>query len=345
MSIRAYLFALVASTSSFGCDMWNAPKRVTELEARVDDLSAAVSAMSGKPVGGPTKHEDKDPPKGDKGDKHAGSDGHAKTASANGRDEDAPAMPAEPKPKDGDEHGKATEDKPKEEAKPDKPKPAHAPHFAYAGEDGPKEWGELDPGWASCGTGKAQSPIDITPKAGTASPITFHYKPTAAAVVDNGHTLQVNLAAGSSIVIDDHTYDLLQFHVHTPSEHVIAGEQYPLEVHLVHKDRDGKLAVIGVLYDVGPETKALQQVWSKWPAKTDVEQKLKKPFDPMALLPETRTVYRYSGSLTTPPCSEGVVWNVMRRTMTESRGDLTLVGLRMKPNARPVQPLNERKID
>lgn len=344
MSTRWFL---VAPLISAGCNIWKAPERVEALEARVDELSAEVSALTGKPVGAP-KHDDDKGKKHDDKDKKPDDEADKKTA--NGRDPDAPPMPEKKKQaKDHDDEeepkpdeGKADDEHEKKEAKKSE---KHAAHFTYAGAEGPEEWGELDSDWKACKAGKAQSPIDITPKAGTASPITFRYKPTAATVVDNGHTLQVGLAAGSSIVIDDHAYDLVQFHVHTPSEHTIAGEKYPLEVHLVHKDKDGKLAVVGVLYDTGADSKALAAVWKKWPSKPNAEKKLDKAFDPTALLPETRTVYRYEGSLTTPPCSEGVVWNVMRRTMTDSKGDLALVGQRISSNARPVQPLGDRTVD
>lgn len=179
--------------------------------------------------------------------------------------------------------------------------PAGLPAWPYEGRHGSPTWGTLDPAWRACLVGKAQSPIDIEPRAGTASPITFHYKPTAAVLFDEGHTLQVQLAPGSTIEIDGRTYQLLQFHFHAPSEHTIAGEHDPLEVHLLHQDTDGKIAVIGVLYDPGAESKVLAEVWARWPRKVGGEDKLHKRFDPSGLLPETRTVFRYTGSLTTPP--------------------------------------------
>jgi len=219
------------------------------------------------------------------------------------------------------------------------------PHWAYDGKAGPKAWGKLDPEWSKCSSGKAQSPIDILPRAGNASPIEFHYRPTPASIIDNGHTLQVNFEPGSTIDIDRHTYALVQFHFHTPSEHSIAGEHYPLELHLVHKDVDGKLAVIGVLFDAGAESKVLPSLWAQWPRKVDTAAKLPRPFDPSLLLPDNRKVFRYSGSLTTPPCSEGVVWNVMRRTLSDTRGHIDEFIKRYPLNARDIQPLNERKIE
>lgn len=219
------------------------------------------------------------------------------------------------------------------------------PNWSYEGKLGPAAWGKLDPAWRACGTGKAQSPIDIEPRASSATPITFHYKPTVASLVDTGRTLQVNLDLGSSIDIGGRPYDLVQFHFHTPSEHSIAGEHYPLEVHLLHKSGSGKLAVISVLYDAGTESKPLAAIWSAWPKKIGTTEKLRKPFDPTVLLPETRTAFRYIGSLTTPPCTEGVLWNVMRRTKTDGQAQIDAFRRHYALNARDVQPRNDRKIE
>lgn len=301
---------------------------------------------------------------------HGGRDEHA---------EPAPAKPAKDTEPEGDDKPKGKDDKPrgKDDAKgkdDDKPSDkgrdpdkldrraleqlnalaatgmaakAHdpKPHWSYEGKTGPAAWGKLDPAWNLCVDGKEQSPIDIEPHASKATPIAFHYKPTAATVVDNGHTLQVNLAAGSSIEIDGRVFDLLQFHFHAPSEHTIAGEHYPLEVHLVHQGPTGKLAVIGVLYDAGADSRPLAALWPPWPRKVGVADKLPRPFDPTALLPETRTVYRYAGSLTTPPCSEGVLWNVMRRTPSDGRRHLEAFGERFQHNAREVQARNDRPVE
>jgi carbonic anhydrase len=281
------------------------------------------------------------------------------------KDKEHAKEPAKEPPKEPDGHDKAKDkesDKPGDKGKdPDKldrraleqinalaasgvaGKSHDKPHWGYEGKTA--QWGKLDPAWKLCIDGKEQSPIDIEPHASKATPIAFHYKPTAATVVDNGHTLQVNLAAGSSIEIDGRVFDLLQFHFHAPSEHTIAGEHYPLEVHLVHQGPTGKLAVIGVLYDVGADSRPLAALWPPWPRKVGVADKLAKPFDPTSLLPETRTVHRYAGSLTTPPCSEGVLWNVMRRTPSDGRRHLEAFGEKYQRNAREVQPRNDRRID
>jgi carbonic anhydrase len=230
-------------------------------------------------------------------------------------------------------------------AKAAKPVPHAALRWGYDAKTGPPLWGSLDPAFRTCEQGKAQSPVDIEPRAGSASPITFHYQATPATIVDNGRTLQVNFARGNSIEIGDSTFQLLQLHFHTPSEHTIAGEHFPLEVHLVHRTASGKLAVVGVLFDVGAASASLGGLFAAWPRKVGVEAKLAKAFDPRTLLPETRTVFRYTGSLTTPPCTEGVMWNVMRRTLTDSRAHLDSFGQHYKINAREVWPLNDRKIE
>lgn len=219
------------------------------------------------------------------------------------------------------------------------------PSWSYQGKNGPPAWGTLDPGWKSCGEGKAQSPVDIAPRPGAARPIEFDYKPVAGTLVDDGHMLKVNFAAGSTIRIDGATYQLVQLHVHAPSEHTIAGEHYPLELQLVHQDGEGHLAIVSVLYDSGAASSPLGEIWARWSRKTGGEDRLKKPFDPKGLLPDTRTVFRYTGSLTFPPCAEGVIWNVMRRTLTDSKPHLDAFARRYPHNIRPVQPLNERKIE
>ena len=339
VTYRRIVVAL-ALAGTGACEQWKAPSRIRALEARVDKLTAALEG-SGAGSEGTGSGSDA---AGSDADGHAGSDadaapdGHAKNADAGAKKADA--------------HAPATHAAAKEVLAPAKEETgasvphatnAHSP-WAYDGTSGPAEWGHLDPAWSTCGTGKAQSPVEITPKAPTASAIVFDYKPTPARVIASGQALQVKFAPGSSISIDDHRYALIEFHVHTPSEHVIAGEHYPMEIQLVHKDAEGKLAVIGVMYDQGASSKALSPVWSKWPAKHDVETKLGKALDPSQLLPENRTVFRYQGSLTTPPCSEGVVWNVMRRPMTDSRASIDLLKQHLHANARPPQELNGREV-
>ncbi len=347
---------LALGTMALGCEQWKAPDRVRELEKRVNELSSEVSALTGRPVG-------------------VGKGTEAKPADEHGEDKDAKDSKGKPKGKDAKAKGHATADEHDEPDEPDAkalhgggetkvahpatgddehaaaatkpvvPAAAHGPaHWGYGRKDGPEHWGELSGDWAACSAGEQQSPIDIEAKAGEAPAITFHYQPSKGTVVDNGHTLQVNLADAGEIEIEGHAYGLVQFHVHTPSEHTIAGEQYPLEVHLVHKDAAGKLAVIGVLFDSGDGSKAYDAVWGKWPAKVDVAVPLKKAFDPSVLLPDARGTFRYDGSLTTPPCTEGVLWNVMRRTKVAPRRLVDAFMAHHPDNARPVMPLGARTI-
>lgn len=354
VNISHGFLALVAVVGGGGCEQWKAADRVHELEGRVNELATEVSALAGKPVGGGGEHAPAAAaPAGD----GRGSDAHADGDKPATEHADAHAEADKPTGAHGDlvasadSHGDKDRDKHKADKHDDGEKsdashaPSKPPHWSYDGSDGPEHWGELSGEFATCAKGKAQSPIDISPRAGKASPIEFHYVPTAATIVDNGHTLQVNLAAGSSISIDDHSYQLVQFHVHTPSEHLIAGEHYPMELHLVHKDRDGKLAVVGVMYDVGSESKTLGSVWEHWPKKVGSEDKLARAFDPTVLLPETRSLFRYPGSLTTPPCTEGVVWNVLRRSMTDSKGHLAVLQKHYAANARPPVELGERAVE
>ena len=343
VTYRRIVVAL-ALAGAGACEQWKAPSRIKALEARVDKLTAALEG-SGAGSEGAGSGSDAADHGGSNADAHAGADAHAKKVDAHAKKADAHAPAGAHAPPATLAPAKEVLAPAKEETGASVPHAtnAHSP-WAYDGTSGPAEWGHLDPAWSTCGTGKAQSPVEITPKAPTASAIVFDYKPTPARVIASGQALQVNFAPGSSISIDDHRYALIEFHVHTPSEHVIAGEHYPMEIQLVHKDAEGKLAVIGVMYDQGASSKALSPVWSKWPAKHDVETKLGKALDPSQLLPENRTVFRYQGSLTTPPCSEGVVWNVMRRPMTDSRASIDLLKQHLHANARPPQELNGREV-
>lgn len=343
------------------CEVWKAPDRARELEKRVNELSVEVSAMAGRPVGMGKSAEAK-PADDSHGDAHGdkekdkdskdGKDGKAPKTKGKADKEAAHDAKASDDAHDthaaaDDDHGvtKVAHPTPADPAKAAaKPAPHAAAHWGYGRKDGPEHWGEMSEEWAACSTGEQQSPIDITAKASEAPAITFHYQPSKGTVVDNGHTLQVNLTSGGEMEIEGHAYTLVQFHVHTPSEHTIAGEQYPLEVHLVHKDAAGKLAVIGVLFDSGDDTKAYDGIWGKWPAKVNVPVALKRAFDPTELLPQARSTYSYDGSLTTPPCTEGVLWNVMRRTKVAPRRLVDAFMEHHPDNARPVMPLGERTV-
>ncbi|MBU3548872.1 carbonic anhydrase [Polynucleobacter sp. P1-05-14] len=216
-----------------------------------------------------------------------------------------------------------------------------APHWTY-GEV--KEWGALAPAYAECRLGKTQSPIDIQTKSvqkANLSPIKTAYKTAAAQVINNGHTIQVNLTDAGTARVPSGEYQLLQFHFHTPSEETINGKPFPLVAHLVHKNAEGKLAVIAVLFKEGKENPALTAIFATMPAK-EGEAKLATNFDATTLLPASLGYYAFTGSLTTPPCSEGVAWQVLNTPVEISKAQIEAFRKIYKNNARPVQPLNGR---
>ena len=223
---------------------------------------------------------------------------------------------------------------------------AEAPHFKYSGEHGPSHWGELDQAFATCKTGKAQSPIDIR---GTAKaplpPIGFHYATGPAEVTNNGHSIQVNLAAGGTIDLASGTYKVVQFHFHAPSEEKIDGHAYAMVAHLVHSDDAGKLAVVAVLFKEGKANPTLAKVFAAMPAEEGGKAALEGGVNPADLLPARHDYYAYVGSLTTPPCSEGVQWQVLKQPVEISKQQLAAFRKLYPMNARPVQPLNGRKVE
>jgi carbonic anhydrase len=223
--------------------------------------------------------------------------------------------------------------------------PAHA-HWDYAGKAGPTHWGELEHDFASCKLGKLQSPIDIRgAKAAKLAPLGFHYHGGAGEIVNNGHTVQVNLADGGSLDLASGNYKLVQFHFHTPSEESINGKRYPLVAHLVHKNDAGDLAVVAVLFKEGKENAALKQVFAELPGKAGDKHPLASEIDLATLLPAKHGYYAYMGSLTTPPCSEGVHWQVLKQPVELSKGQLASFRKLYAMNARPLQPLNGRAVE
>jgi carbonic anhydrase len=224
---------------------------------------------------------------------------------------------------------------------------AHKAHWSYKGETGPEKWGTLDPQNAACKDGKSQSPINIekTTKA-PLKEIVFSYKESPLKVVNNGHTVMASYVPGSTMTIDGKTYNLVQFHFHAPSEHLIQGKASPMEIHLVHKDDAGNLAVVGVMMNVGKENKAMKTVYSNVAKEVNVEKALENvQINANDFLPKDKSYYLYSGSLTTPPCTEGVQWIVMENPISVSEKQVKNYKKRLGPHtARPAQPLNDRTI-
>ncbi|MDX8377072.1 MAG: carbonic anhydrase family protein [Mariprofundales bacterium] len=227
----------------------------------------------------------------------------------------------------------------------------HAPHFTYDGDNGPANWGTLSEDWAACsGTGNAQSPVDIvTANAAAnsaAAALVTDYKDAALDVKNNGHSITVSYPAGSSLTIGGSSYELLQFHFHAASEHTIDGQHSDLVAHLVHKNAEGQLAVIGVLLNEGEANNAIDAVWSNMPKDAGTNNAPEGvSINAASLLPADMSYYHYNGSLTTPPCSEIVSWYVLKNAVTVSKAQIAAFRVLYSDNVRPVQNLHERNIE
>jgi carbonic anhydrase len=219
----------------------------------------------------------------------------------------------------------------------------HGPHWEYEGEAGPENWGAV--GYETCEIGESQSPIDIAPtQQMDLTNILVNYRPSSLTVRNNGHTVQADYAPGSFITVDGETYMLAQFHYHSPSEHVVDGQSFAAELHLVHTNGN-RLAVIGVLLAEGDEANpAYQPFIANLPAEEIAPTPTGDEIDAAALLPDVQTTYRYSGSLTTPPCTEGVTWLVMTEPVTLSADQLAALEAVFEGNNRPPQPVNDRPV-
>lgn len=217
------------------------------------------------------------------------------------------------------------------------------PHWNY---DAVHEWDD-HPAHASCGLGEKQAPINIVTaqvKKAALPAIETHYQSSAAEVVHNGHTVQVNLVDAGFAKMKQGDYQLLQFHFHTPSEEAIDGKHYPMVAHLVHQNADGQLAVIALLIKAGKASAALQPVFANLPAASG-KRHLIPAINVSDMLPDLSKYYAFNGSLTTPPCSEGVSWYVVQQALTLSAAQIQAFKKIIKHNARPIQPLNGRVVE
>lgn len=219
-------------------------------------------------------------------------------------------------------------------------------HWSYEGEGAPANWGKLRGDYATCAMGQRQSPIDIREGIKVdLEPIKFDYKPTQFRITNNGHTIQVDVGEGSSIRVMERQFQLLQFHFHRPSEERVNGKAFDMVAHLVHKDDDGKLAVIAVLLQKGSEHPLIQTLWNNMPLEQNQSVSPAAVIDLNSLLPqESRAYYTYMGSLTTPPCTEDVLWMVMKQPVQVSPQQVSIFSRLYSNNARPVQPSNGRLI-
>ncbi|MES3021001.1 MAG: carbonic anhydrase family protein [Pseudomonadota bacterium] len=221
----------------------------------------------------------------------------------------------------------------------------HGTHWSYEGANGPENWGRINPAWAQCGIGKRQSPIDIRDGMKVnLEKVAFEYSPSPFTVVDNGHTVQVAVGPGNYLTAQGRRYELLQFHFHRPAEERVNGKSFEMVVHLVHKDVAGKLAVVALLLERGREQETIATVWGNLPLEKNVTLAPSVVLDAGQMLPRQREYYTYMGSLTTPPCSEEVLWIVMKQPVQASPEQLAVFSRLYPLNARPVQPASGRII-
>ncbi len=228
-------------------------------------------------------------------------------------------------------------------------------HWAYAGDEGPEHWGSLAPEFALCAAGREQSPIDLS----GATPLTrepferargdlaveLRHRATVLDLLDNGHTIQVTPVAEIGMFIDGVRFGLAQYHFHAPSEHTIDGRRFPLEAHFVMSNADGELAVLGILYEEGEHAPAFDLIIANLPQSTGEARHLEDlDLDIEELKPIPGRVYAYRGSLTTPPCTEGVRWFVGAEPETLSAPQLEALASHLPENARPLQPRGNRDV-
>lgn len=218
-------------------------------------------------------------------------------------------------------------------------------HWAYEGEGAPANWSKLKPEYATCGMGRRQSPIDIRDGIKVdLEPIQFSYKPTQFRITDNGHTIQVDVGEGNSIKVMEREFQLIQFHFHRPAEERVNGRSFDMVAHLVHKDDNGKLAVIAVLMKKGSEHPLIQALWNSMPLERGQSIEPSTIINMNHILPEARAYYTYMGSLTTPPCTEDVLWMVFKQPIEVSQQQVSIFSRLYPNNARPIQPTFERLI-
>ena len=220
----------------------------------------------------------------------------------------------------------------------------HTTTWSYAGNDGPERWGELDETYEACKTGLRQSPIDLDQATAVGDlEVSVDYDPSPLVVLNKGKTIQADFAHGSYMTSGGKVFNLLQVHFHTPSEHTFSGKTYPLVAHFVHATDEGELGVLGVLYEPGDSNAELQKIIDAAPkAKSEPKSVTGVELDAAAMIPDELEVYRYMGSLTTPPCSEGVHWHVVEDAVEASSRQIRAMESIMGMNARPVLPLNGR---
>jgi carbonic anhydrase len=227
---------------------------------------------------------------------------------------------------------------PHDATKPEASAPAHSLHWSYEGETGPQAWAKLAPEYAKCGNGERQSPIDIRDGMKLElEPIAFEYRPSVFKLVDNGHAIQANVSSSNFMRVIGRRFRLVQLHFHRPSEEAINGKRFEMVVHLVHKDGEDRLAVVAVLVDSGARQPEFQTVLNNLPLEKGEKFAAAITLDANQILPENRNYFIYMGSLTTPPCTEDVLWVVIKQPVQASREQLNLFSRMYPMNSRPIQ--------
>lgn len=225
-------------------------------------------------------------------------------------------------------------------------------HWTYQDLTGPNYWSNLNPSFAACTSGQAQSPIDLTAvdSIDLVDP-DFHYESVPLNLLNNGHTVQVPYAPGSYVTLAGKRYNLLQFHFHSPSEHAIEGKAQAAELHLVHQSDEGDLAVVAVFLEIdepdeqpSKNLKGYRALSKALPTKVGDQVRTDRTINARSLLPDKATTYRYSGSLTTPPCTESVTWLVMTEPVKLPASQIAKYAQLLNHNNRPLQPLNHRRV-
>jgi carbonic anhydrase len=223
---------------------------------------------------------------------------------------------------------------------------AEGAHWSYEGEAGPDHWGDLAKENAACSVGSQQSPLDIAGVTEAELPdLELSWLTGGGKIVNNGHTIQVNVPAGSTLSAGGHVYDMVQFHFHAPSEHLVDGKPFPMELHFVHKKRgNGGLGVLGIFLEPGEPNAAFAALADAFPKEHEQEAEAPAGGNPNGLLPQSRKYWKYEGSLTTPPCSEVVDWMVLTDPIKVTQADIDKFTALFSMNARPAQPANRRFI-
>jgi len=223
--------------------------------------------------------------------------------------------------------------------------PPHPAHWGYEGDTGPEYWGDMAPEFAKCKSGWFQSPIDVSQIYPSGlPPIQFNYDPVPLSMENNGHTIKVNYSGKSHIVIGDAQYRLTQFHFHSPSENTAHGTPFDMVAHLVHANEAGDLAVVAVMFSEGENNQALKTMWRNLPEKSGALLEKGDKINAEDLLPAEHEYYHFMGSLTTPPCTEGVRWYVLEAPVSIGKDQLASFRSLYHGNVRPVQKLNGRSV-